>query len=119
MTEGDGNRFTGGEAGRWCVNVGYGREELVDVAAEQMRELPFYNTFFKTATPPTVLLADKIASLTVNRLPHVFFNSSGSEATDTVFRLVRRYWELKGEPKDRTSGVWGKSVSGRVDPGGR
>ena len=89
-------------AGLWCVNVGYGREELVEVAAEQMRELPFYNTFFKTATPPTVLLAQKIASLTQNRLPHVFFNASGSEANDTIFRLVRRYWELKGEPQRAT-----------------
>ena len=100
--DGDGNRILDGMAGLWCVNVGYGREELVEVAAEQMRELPFYNTFFKTATPPTVLLADKIASLTQGRLPHVFFNSSGSEANDTVFRLVRRYWELKGEPRRQT-----------------
>ena len=94
--DGDGNRILDGMAGLWCVNVGYGREELVEVAAEQMRELPFYNTFFKTATPPTVMLADKIASLTQNRLPHVFFNSSGSEANDTIFRLVRQYWKLNG-----------------------
>ena len=100
--DGDGNRILDGMAGLWCVNVGYGREELVEVAAEQMRELPFYNTFFKTATPPTVLLAQKIASLTQNRLPHVFFNASGSEANDTIFRLVRRYWELKGEPQRAT-----------------
>lgn len=100
--DGDGNRILDGMAGLWCVNVGYGREELVEVAAEQMRELPFYNTFFKTATPPTVLLAEKIASLTQNRLPHVFFNASGSEANDTIFRLVRQYWKLKGEPKRKT-----------------
>src|SRR3546814_15474182 len=99
LHDGDGNRILDGMAGLWCVNVGYGREELVEVAAEQMRELPFYNTFFKSATPPTVLLADRIAGLTGNRLPPVFFNSSGSEANDTVFRMVRRYWELKGEPK--------------------
>ena len=100
--DGDGNRILDGMAGLWCVNVGYGREELVEVAAEQMRELPFYNTFFKTATPPTVLLAEKIASLTQNRLPHVFFNASGSEANDTIFRLVRQYWKLKGEPHRKT-----------------
>ncbi|MBL0924523.1 MAG: aspartate aminotransferase family protein [Sphingomonadaceae bacterium] len=100
--DGDGNRILDGMAGLWCVNVGYGREELVQVAAEQMRELPFYNTFFKTATPPTVLLAEKIASLTQNRLPHVFFNASGSEANDTIFRLVRQYWKLKGEPRRKT-----------------
>src|SRR3546814_12636088 len=74
-------------------------EELVEAAAAQMRELPFYNSFFKTATPPTVMLAAKIASLTDNRLPHIFFNTSGSEANDTVFRMVRHYWKLKGAPK--------------------
>jgi len=117
INDGDGNRILDGMAGLWCVNVGYGREELVNVAAEQMRELPFYNTFFKTATPPTVLLADKIASLTGNRLPHVFFNSSGSEANDTVFRMVRRYWELKGEPSrqifiSRWNAYHGSTVAG-------
>ncbi len=100
--DGDGNRILDGMAGLWCVNIGYGRPELAEVAAEQMKELPFYNTFFKTATPPTVLLAQKIASLTQNRLPHVFFNASGSEANDTIFRMVRHYWQVKGEPKRKT-----------------
>ena len=76
--DGDGHRILDGMAGLWCVNVGYGREELVEAAATQMRELPFYNTFFKTATPPTVKLAAKIASLTGNRLPNIFFTASGS-----------------------------------------
>lgn len=100
--DGDGNRLLDGMAGLWCVNVGYGRSELADVAAEQMRELPFYNTFFKTVTPPTVKLAERIAGLTGGALQHVFFNTSGSEANDTVFRMVRHYWDLKGEPKRKT-----------------
>ena len=101
IIDGEGHRILDGMAGLWCVNVGYGRDELAEVAAEQMRELPFYNTFFKTVTPPAVMLAAKIASLTDNRLPHVFFNTSGSEANDTIFRMVRHYWKTKGEP-DRT-----------------
>ncbi len=117
IIDGDGNRILDGMAGLWCVNVGYGRSELADVAAEQMKELPFYNTFFKTATPPTVLLAQKIASLTQNRLPHVFFNASGSEANDTIFRMVRTYWKLKGEPKrsifiSRWNAYHGSTVAG-------
>lgn len=117
INDGDGNRILDGMAGLWCVNVGYGREELVEVAAEQMRELPYYNTFFKTATPPAVLLAEKISSLTQDRLPHVFFNSSGSEANDTIFRLVRQYWKLKGEPKrkifiSRWNAYHGSTVAG-------
>lgn len=115
--DGDGNRILDGMAGLWCVNVGYGREELVEVAAQQMRELPFYNTFFKTATPPAVTLAAKIAELTGGQLPHVFFNSSGSEANDTVFRMVRHYWKVKGEPKrtvfiSRWNAYHGSTVAG-------
>ena len=115
--DGDGNRILDGMAGLWCVNVGYGRNELADVAAAQMKELPFYNTFFKTATVPTVMLAQKIASLTQNRLPHVFFNASGSEANDTIFRMVRTYWKLKGEPKrsifiSRWNAYHGSTVAG-------
>lgn len=115
--DGDGNRILDGMAGLWCVNVGYGRDELSEVAAEQMKELPFYNTFFKTANPPAVLLAQKIASLTQNRLPHVFFNNSGSEANDTIFRMVRHYWKTKGEPKrsvfiSRWNAYHGSTVAG-------
>lgn len=115
--DGDGNRILDGMAGLWCVNVGYGRKELADVAYEQMLELPFYNTFFKTVTPPTVQLAAKIAGLTGGKLQHVFFNASGSEANDTVFRMVRHYWKLKGEPKrtvfiSRWNAYHGSTVAG-------
>ena len=115
--DGEGNRILDGMAGLWCVNVGYGRKELADVAYEQMMELPFYNTFFKTVTPPTVQLAAKIASITGGKLQHIFFNASGSEANDTVFRMVRHYWKLKGEPKrkvfiSRWNAYHGSTVAG-------
>ena len=61
--DGDGNAMLDGMAGLWCVQVGYGREELAEAAYEQMLELPYYNTFFRTATPPTVMLAAKVAAL--------------------------------------------------------
>ena len=97
--DGEGNAILDGMAGLWCVNVGYGREELARAAYEQMLELPFYNTFFKTATPPPIQLAAKLAEKLGGDLQHIFFNSSGSEANDTVMRLVRHYWNMKGEPK--------------------
>lgn len=97
--DGDGNALLDGMAGLWCVNVGYGREELARAAYEQMQELPFYNTFFKTATPPTIQLAAKLAEKLGGELQHVFFNSSGSEANDTMMRLVRHYWNVSGQPK--------------------
>ena len=86
-------------AGLWCVQVGYGRKELADAAHEQMMELPFYNTFFKTSAPSTVMLAAKVAELLGGNLSHVFFNNSGSEAIDTVIRMVRYYWQVKGKPE--------------------
>lgn len=115
--DGDGNAILDGMAGLWCVNVGYGRDELVRAAAEQMQELPFYNTFFKTATPPTVMLATKLAEKLGGKLQHVFFNSSGSEANDTVMRMVRHYWRAKGEPNrtifiSRTNAYHGSTVAG-------
>jgi putrescine aminotransferase len=97
--DGDGVGILDGMAGLWCVNVGYGRDELVRVAAEQMQELPFYNTFFKTATPPAVMLAAKLSEKLGGDLQHVFFNSSGSEANDTVMRMVRHYWTVSDQPK--------------------
>jgi putrescine aminotransferase len=62
IVDAEGKRMLDGMAGLWCVNVGYGRRELAEAAYAQM-ELPFYNTFFKTATPPPVLLAARLAGL--------------------------------------------------------
>ena len=116
ITDGDGNRILDGMAGLWCVNAGYGRDELAEVARAQMLELPYYNSFFKTATAPTIELATKVSSLTGDTLPHIFFNSSGSEANDTALRLIRRYWDAKGEPhRDqficRTNGYHGSTIA--------
>jgi putrescine aminotransferase len=68
-------------AGLWCVNVGYGRKELVDVAARQMEELPFYNTFFRTATPPPIELAAKVASLLGGNLKPCSSTTAGRNRT--------------------------------------
>ena len=115
--DGDGNALLDGMAGLWCVNVGYGREELAKAAYDQMLELPFYNTFFKTATPPPVMLAAKISELLGPPLSHVFFNSSGSESNDTVFRMVRHYWKSLGQPNrkifiSRWNAYHGSTVAG-------
>ncbi|SFQ45108.1 putrescine aminotransferase [Roseivivax halotolerans] len=101
LTDSEGNRILDGMAGLWCVNIGYGRQELVDSATRQMSELPFYNTFFQTSHLPAIQLAERLAQLAPGDLDHVFFASSGSEANDTNIRLVRTYWEMKGEPQRR------------------
>lgn len=91
-----GKKYLDAFAGLWCVNVGYGRKSIADAVHAQMQELPYYNTFFGTTTPPTALLAQKIASHTGPSLQHVFFTNSGSEASDTWFRMVRVYWKALG-----------------------
>ncbi|APE29849.1 aspartate aminotransferase family protein [Halomonas aestuarii] len=113
----EGHRLLDGMAGLWCVNLGYGRRELVDAAAEQMLQLPYYNTFFKTTHPPAVGLAEKLCRLAPAHMNHVFFTGSGSEANDTVLRMVRRYWALRGKPWKqwvigRENGYHGSTLAG-------
>jgi len=102
LIDSDGRRILDGMAGLWCVNVGYGRRELVEAARKQMEELPYYNTFFRSAPTTTIRLTERLSELAPGNLRHVFFSSSGSEASDTVVRLIRRYWDLKGRPEKTT-----------------
>lgn len=97
----DGHCLLDGMAGLWCVSLGYGRADLTDAATRQMRELPYYNTFFKTSTPVIAELAADLADITPEGLNRVFFANSGSEANDTNIRLVRAYWARMGQPDRR------------------
>ncbi|WP_027967080.1 aspartate aminotransferase family protein [Halomonas halocynthiae] len=113
----EGNRILDGMAGLWCVNIGYGRKELVEAAAAQLEQLPYYNSFFKTTHPPAVALAEKLCQLAPAHMNRVFFTGSGSEANDTVLRMVRRYWAIKGKPEKqwvigRKNGYHGSTVAG-------
>lgn len=117
LYDSDGNRILDGMAGLWCVNVGYGRRELAEAAYRQMLELPYYNSFFQTAHPPAIELAKKLVDLTPPQFNHVFFTGSGSEGNDTVVRLVRRYWDLMGQPArkvivSRENAYHGSTVAG-------
>ena len=93
----EGNKYFDAMSGLWCVNIGYGRDELADVAAKQMRALPFYNSFFNCSVEPAIELAAKLAQISPPQFNHCFFTGSGSEANDTMIRMVRRYWDLCGK----------------------
>lgn len=98
LFDSDGKRYIDGMSGLWCVNIGYGRRELAEVARHQMEQLPYYNTFFQTSTPPTIELAEMLAEVTPEGFNRCFFGCSGSDGNDTVVRLVRYYWELHDQP---------------------
>jgi len=99
LWDSEGKKILDAMSGLWCVNVGYGRQELVDAATRQLKELPFYNSFFQTATPPAIELAELLAEVTPPQFQHVFYSGSGSEGNDTVVRMVRRYWDVLGQPQ--------------------
>jgi putrescine aminotransferase len=93
-----GTRYLDATAGLWFTNVGHGRTELADVAAEQMSRLATYHTFGDYATQPTIDLADKLAGIAPVPGSKVFFTSGGSDSIDTAAKLARRYWVEVGQP---------------------
>ncbi|SFT76814.1 aspartate aminotransferase family protein [Mesorhizobium sp. YR577] len=113
----EGNELLDGMAGLWCVNIGYGRNELAEAAYEQMKELPYYNSFFRCSTPTPVLLSKKLAEIAPKNMNQVFYGSSGSESNDTALRLVRHYWALEGKPQknriiSRNMAYHGSTITG-------
>ncbi|GAB7126735.1 aspartate aminotransferase family protein [Silvimonas sp. JCM 19000] len=101
LWDSEGNKIIDGMAGLWCVNVGYGRHELADAAQQQMLQLPYYNTFFKTTHPPVIELSHQLAQLTPEGFNHFFYCNSGSEGNDTVLRIVHQYWAAQGQASKR------------------
>jgi putrescine aminotransferase len=95
----EGNRIIDGMSGLWCVNAGYGRTSIADAVHRQLQTLPFYNSFFNTTNVPAVELAERLTRLAPPGFNHVFYTGSGSEANDTNLRMVRRYWDLMGQPQ--------------------
>src|SRR5215471_3673135 len=86
-------------AGLWNVNTGYGRAELAEAAAEQMRELPFSSAYGAFGHAPGSLLAAKLAELAPGDLGVTYFASGGAEANDSAFKVARLYWSLRGRPE--------------------
>lgn len=117
LTDSDGHRILDAMSGLWCVNVGYGQQSLIDAATRQMTQLPFYNAFFQTATPPAIELAELLAEVSPPGFSRVFYSGSGSEGNDTIVRMVRRYWDVLGQPQrsvilSRNNAYHGSTMAG-------
>ena len=101
LWDSEGRKIIDGMAGLWCVQLGYGNSELAEAGCEALRDLPYYNHFFKTSNPWTIELAAKLATLLPSGHTRVLFANSGSEANDTALKLIRYYWNLKGKPQKK------------------
>ncbi|UHA62713.1 aspartate aminotransferase family protein [Metabacillus litoralis] len=98
LTDMKGNKLIDGMSSLWNVNIGHGREEISEVAKEQMKKLAFSSCFATFSNEPAIRLAAKLAEIAPGNLSTTFFTSGGSESNDTAYKLARHYWVLKGKP---------------------
>ena len=99
LTDVDDREYIDGMASLWNVNVGYGRTELADAAAAQMKALAFSSAYGGFSTAPAIELAARLAELAPGELEVTYFASGGAEANDTAYKIARLYWTLRGEPQ--------------------
>jgi len=104
----DGGRYIDGIGGLWCVNIGYGRDEMAQAIADQVRAIPYYSSFNHLTTPPSAELASKLAEISPDHLNHVFYGSGGSMANDTAVRIIHYYFNRLGKHSK-------KKIISRVD----
>ena len=104
----EGKQFIDGIGGLWCVNIGYGRHDMADAIAEQVRRIPYYSTFTHLTTPPAAELAAKLAEIAPGSLNRVFYGTGGSMANDTAVRLVHFYFNRLGKTSK-------KQIISRID----
>ncbi|MDJ0877787.1 MAG: aspartate aminotransferase family protein [Halieaceae bacterium] len=113
----EGREILDGMSGLWCVSLGYGQHSIAEAVHRQLKELPYYNSFFQCAHPPVIELARRLSEVTPEHINNFFFTASGSEANDTQLRIVRRYWDLLKKPSkrfviSRKNGYHGSTIAG-------
>ncbi|HEX7200058.1 MAG TPA: aspartate aminotransferase family protein [Dongiaceae bacterium] len=97
----NGKAYLEGLSGLWCLSLGYGEERLIEAANRQMRRLPYYHTFTQKVADVTVDLAEKLISIAPVPMSKVFFCTSGSEANDSVVKMVWYYNNALGRPQKK------------------
>ena len=101
VTDNNGRDYLDAMGGLWCVNIGYGRQEMVEAITEQARKISYYHLFFSMANEPAIRLADKVLELAPDHMSKVFFCNSGSEANDTQVKIAWYYNNLRGKPEKK------------------
>jgi putrescine aminotransferase len=98
LTAVDGREYIDGLSCLWNVNIGHGRAELADAAAEQMRALAFASNYTGSANIPAIRLAARLAEVAYPSLNAVYFTSGGAESNESAFKTVRFFWKAHGKP---------------------
>lgn len=111
-----GKKYIEGMAGLWSVAVGFNEQRIIDTVTKQMQELPFYHTFTHKSNIPSIKLAQKLVQLTDGLMSQAYFTNSGSEANDTIVKMVWYYHNAIGKPNkkkiiSRVSGYHGVTVA--------
>jgi 4-aminobutyrate--pyruvate transaminase len=96
-----GKEYIEGLAGLWCTSLGFSEERLVEAATRQMRQLPTYHIFASKSHEPGIELAERLLAMAPSPMARVFFANSGSEANDTVVKLVWYYNNALNRPKKK------------------
>lgn len=96
-----GNQFIEGMAGLWSVAVGFNEQRLVDAATQQLKKLPFYHSFTHKTHTPSIKLAEQLVKSTNHTMSRAFFTNSGSEANDTVIKILWYYNNALNRPKKK------------------
>ena len=97
----DGKSYIEGVAGMWCASFGFSESEIAEAGVAQLRRMPFYHTLFDKTTSQAGELAEKLKAIAPAPMSHVYFTNSGSEANDTIVKLVRYYNNAIGRPRKK------------------
>jgi adenosylmethionine-8-amino-7-oxononanoate aminotransferase len=98
VTDSEGRQFIDGLSQLWNVNVGHGRGELAEAAADQMSRLAFASNYQGQANIPAIELAEKLTEISYPGIRSVFFSSGGAESNESAFKLARSFWKIAGKP---------------------
>ena len=99
LTDAEGREYIDGLACLWNVNVGHGRRELAEAAAEQMATLAYATNYVGSSNVPAIQLAQRLTELAYPNLCATYFASGGAEANESAFKTARFYWKVKGRPE--------------------
>ncbi|HEY9019982.1 MAG: aspartate aminotransferase family protein [Paracoccaceae bacterium] len=101
ITDRDGTRLLDAFAGLYCVNVGYGRQEIAEAIADQARELAYYHAYVGHGTEASITLSKMILDRAPKGMSKVYFGLSGSDANETNVKLVWYYNNILGRPEKK------------------